>query len=298
MKGVILSVCASCCFGSLFYLVTLIKGMSGLEILGWRVLFMAVFLSAFMFLHRGDWALARGIWRNVARKPWLFPALALSSALIGLQFWLFVWAPANDKALDVSLGYFLLPLSMVVCGRLFYKDRLTRFQKAAVFCAAIGVANQLLVNGSFSWATLLVAAGFPPYFMLRKRIGADHLGGLWSDIIIMCPAAVCFIYSGKAGIGLLLSAPETLALLVLYGAISAASMILLILASRLLSLSLLGLLGYVEPVLLVLVSFILGSSIRGAEWVTYIGVWLAVLLLVCDGARSVLEQRRLGKFRN
>ena len=45
---------------------------------------------------------------------WLvaFAALALltSSALVGVQLWLFMWAPLHGRALPVSLGYFLLPL--------------------------------------------------------------------------------------------------------------------------------------------------------------------------------------------
>jgi chloramphenicol-sensitive protein RarD len=46
--------------------------------------------------------------------------MVVSSALLGVQLWLFMWAPLNGRSLDVSVGYFLLPLTMVLTGRLVY----------------------------------------------------------------------------------------------------------------------------------------------------------------------------------
>jgi chloramphenicol-sensitive protein RarD len=37
-----------------------------------------------------------------------------------VQLWLFMWAPINDHGLGVSLGYFLLPLTLVLTGRLVF----------------------------------------------------------------------------------------------------------------------------------------------------------------------------------
>ena len=37
--------------------------------------------------------------------------------MLGVQLWLFLWAPLHGRALPVSLGYFLLPLVMVLAGR-------------------------------------------------------------------------------------------------------------------------------------------------------------------------------------
>src|SRR5690606_15042219 len=100
------------------------------------------------------------------RREWrLWLLLPLSSALIGAQLWLFVWAPLHQKAMDVSMGYFLLPLVMVLVGRVLYQERLNRLQTAAVVVAAIGVTHELLRTGSFSWVTALVMFGYPPYFI-------------------------------------------------------------------------------------------------------------------------------------
>lgn len=64
-----------------------------------------------------------------------------------------------------------------------------------------------------------------------------------------------------------------------------------ILASRLLPFSLFGLLSYVEPVLLVIVALLLGETINANQWLTYIPIWLAVMLLVLEGAHHLLRRR-------
>ncbi|WP_054821756.1 hypothetical protein [Arthrobacter sp. JCM 19049] len=43
--------------------------------------------------------------------------------MVGVQLWLFVWAPAHGKALDASLGFLLLPITLVLGGRLVFKSR-------------------------------------------------------------------------------------------------------------------------------------------------------------------------------
>ena len=47
-----------------------------------------------------------------------------------------------------------------------------------------------------------------------------------------------------------------------------------------------------EPVLLLLVALLLGESIKAGEWLTYVPIWLAVLVLVLEGVRHLLRQRR------
>ena len=56
-----------------------------------------------------------------------------------------------------SLGYFLLPLTMILTGRIVYGEHLYHLQKIATALAVIGVANELYRTGGFSWTTLVVA---------------------------------------------------------------------------------------------------------------------------------------------
>ncbi|SDU96160.1 EamA family transporter RarD [Pseudomonas mucidolens] len=290
-KGVALSVLASVLFAVMYYFTSLLTPLSGLEIFGWRMLLTVPCMTVFMFVS-GEWRRVLELVRWVAGKPRLIGGIVLTSALLAVQLWLFMWAPLNDRSLDVSLGYFLLPLSMVLTGRLVYAERLSRLQQIAVGLAAVGVLNELYQVGGFSWATLVVIIGYPVYFVLRKWLGTDHLGGLWLDMALMLPVALWFVQSGEQGFGVLDAHKVLYALIPILGVISATALVSYIIASRLLPFSLFGLLSYVEPVLLLAVALLLGENIGPGEWLTYIPIWMAVVVLVFEGFKHLVRQRK------
>lgn len=288
-RGVVLSVFASLLFGVMYYYAALLAPMDGEQIFGWRMLLTLPLLSAFLAAG-GDWKLVHATAVRLRREPWFVLALPLSSALLGVQLWLFLWAPPNGRALDVSLGYFMLPLVMVLSGRLFYGERLTRLRSLAVSCAGAGVLHEFWRVGSFGWPAAIVALGYPLYFMLRRRFHTDHLGGLWFDMLLMLPLAAWFALGVAPGVEVYAQRPVLALLVPVLGLVSAAALVSYILSSRLLSLSLFGLLGYAEPVLLVGVALLLGERIAPGQWWTYGPIWLAVGLLVLEGLRKLRRQ--------
>ncbi len=290
-KGIVSSVMASFMFAVMYFYTSLLSPLDGEEIFGWRMLLTMPCVTLFMLISR-DWPLVTGLFARIRQNPWLLLGLCATSALMGVQLWLFLWAPLHGRSLEVSLGYFLLPLSMVLTGRAVYGERLSRLQKLAVLCAMTGVGHALYQQGSFAWETLLVAGGYPVYFVLRRKLRTDHLGGLWADMCLLLPAALYFVVQGPLSAADLEQHPGLYALIPLLGVISALALICYVLASRLLAFSLFGLLSYVEPVLLVAVALLLGESIRADRWLTYIPIWLAVVVLVLEGIKHLLRQRR------
>jgi chloramphenicol-sensitive protein RarD len=290
-KGIVLSVLASSLFGVMYYYTSLLYPLSGAEIFGWRMLLTLPCMTVFMCFS-GDWRLVPTIVTRLRQHPRLWIALLASSALVGLQLWLFLWAPLNGHSLDVSLGYFLLPLTMILTGRVVYGEHLSHLQKIAAALATFGVANEVYRVGGFSWTTLVVAIGYPLYFVLRKRIGTDNLGGLWMDMLLLMPAAFLFVQTGEHGFDVASQREALYTLIPLLGLISALALISYIMASRMLAFSLFGLLSYVEPVLLVCVALLLGESISAGQWLTYLPIWLAVMVLVFEGFKHMVRQRK------
>ncbi|MGV6394772.1 EamA family transporter RarD [Pseudomonas caspiana] len=288
-KGVVLSVLASVLFGVMYFYTSLLNPLSGEEIFGWRMLLTVPCVTVFLWLS-GDWHLVKKIATRIRHSPALILGIALCSLLLGVQLLMFMWAPLHGRSLEVSMGYFLLPLTMVITGRIVYGERLSRLQKIAAFCAMVGVLNELLRVGSFAWETLVVAIGYPLYFVARRKLAIDNLGGLWFDMTFMLPISVWFIVNGNAAV--VEQFPLLYLLIPVLGLISASALVSYILASRLLPFSLFGLLSYVEPILLVGVALLLGESIARDEWATYLPIWLAVVVLVFEGCKHVLAQRR------
>lgn len=281
-RGVLFSIIGSMLFALLYFYSTLLMPLDGEQIFGWRTLLTFPCLTAFIWYGRRQ-RMVTELAGRMRRHPALIAGALVTSALLGIQLWLFMWAPLHGRALHVSLGYFLLPLTMLLTGRIVYGERLSRLQNLAAACAAVGVANEFVQVGSLSWETLLVAFGYPGYFVLRRRMAANHLGGLWFDMTLLLPVGLWFIITGNVGLDALDAHRNLLWLIPLLGVLSSTALVFYMLASQMLPLSLFGLLGYVEPVLLVFVALLLGESIAGGEWLTYIPVWIAVLLLIVEG---------------
>src|SRR5574344_2044616 len=192
VRGVVASVVASFLFGGLYYLSPFLAPLTGEQIFGWRML-ATLPLTTLLLLYSGQGAGVLTITRRV-RHHWPFAALLLlSAALFGVQLWLFLWAPLHGQALPTSLGYFLLPLVMVLAGRLVFNERLSRLQQVATALASAGVAWELLRGAGLDWPTWLVAIGYTAYFVLRRLMRTDSLAGHWLDVLILLPVCLWFV---------------------------------------------------------------------------------------------------------
>ncbi|WP_120971208.1 EamA family transporter RarD [Comamonas sp. lk] len=282
-KGVVVSVLASLLFGAIYYLSPFLAPLDSEQIFGWRVL-MTLPFTTLLLLWRKELTAALALLARARREPVFAAQLVLSAALLGVQLWIFMWAPMNGRALPVSLGYFLLPLVMVVAGRLLFAERLSPGQSLAAGVAALGVAYEFWQAGGMSWETWVVALGYTLYFALRRVLRTDTLAGHWIDMGLLLPAALAFSFRTPNSWPLVAGHDVLWLLLPLLGLVSAVALALYMLASRWLPMGLFGLLSYAEPVLLVLVAWLLGESIEPAQLPTYALIFAAVGLLVLDGA--------------
>lgn len=289
--GVLLSITASVLFAVMYFYTTRLTPLTGEEIFGWRMLLTFPFATLLMWRF-GDWPLAAGLLRKMLTAPRMLLVVFATSSLLAIQIWLFMWAPLHGRALQVSLGYFLLPLTMVLSGWVFYGERPSGLEKAAILFAAAGVSNELYHVGSLSWETMLVALGYPAYFLLRRHHGMAHLTGLWFEMGCMLPVAAWFALQRPDVLATFEHRPTLLLMIPVLGLISASALACYIMSSRYLTMTLFGLLGYVEPVLLVAVALVLGESIAPQQWLTYISIWVAVVMLAAGGLRHGMAGRR------
>lgn len=290
-KGVALSVIASVTFGVLYFFTTVLVPLDSEQTFAWRMLSMLPFLTLFMYW-TGDFQHILAIWTRLKAKPQFLLLLLLSSVLCTTQLWLFLWGPMNGHGLQVSLGYFLLPLVMVLVGCVLFKEKLSRFQILASLLAGAGVGHELWRVGGIAWETLYIATAYPFYFFLRKKMQTDHLGGFWWDIVLILPVALYLSSTGLNSYSQFLQYPHLFLAVIGLGILSAVGLGSYILASRYLPLVIFGLLSYLEPVLLALASLVLGESIQGDEWLTYIPIWCAVLVLILEGGLHLYQQRQ------
>jgi chloramphenicol-sensitive protein RarD len=289
-KGVALSVLASVTFGVLYGYTEFLKPLDSEQTFAWRMLATLPFLSIFMWWS-GELTRITELFKKVLQQPTYLLWLLISSILCTSQLWLFLWGPINGRGLEVSLGYFLLPLVMVLIGCILHKEKLSRWQLLAVILAALGVAHEIWRIGSIAWETLYVALAYPLYFYLRRLFQSDHLGGFWWDLFLILPIAL-YLLSISNGLSIIPQFPHLIWAIIGLGFLSALGLGSYILASRYLPFVLFGLLSYLEPVLLAAASMALGEQIAPDEWLTYIPIWCAVLVLVLEGSLHLYKQHR------
>jgi chloramphenicol-sensitive protein RarD len=292
MRGVALSVAASALFALLSGYAQLLAPLTGLDIFAWRVIWTVPGALALVAL-RGNGPALGALAARLRTEPHTALMLVAGAALLGVQLWLFLWAPLHGRMLDVSLGYFLLPLTMVLVGRFHYHERLAGLQWLAVACAAAGVAHELWTTRAFAWPTLVVALGYPPYFMLRRRIQADSLALFAGEMLLLLPIAVATLAASPTHVA---AHPALWLLLPGLGALSTIALASYLKASRLLPMTLFGILGYVEPILLVVVAVLfLGEPLTSARLATYGPIWLAVALTAWHGAAHLRRRGRVAR---
>ncbi len=258
-----------------------------LEVLAHRVLWSVVFLALILSFAR-RW----NVLRVALRNPKTIYMLLLSTVFISVNWFFFIWAVAQDRVLETSLGYYINPLVNVLLGMLFLRERLSRWQGVAVGLAAIGVLNLAVQSGSMPWVSLLLAFTFGIYGLLRKTIKVESVDGLFVETVMVLPLALGYlVYQGMIGQGSLGSIDlKTDLLLVAAGLVTAMPLIWFTSGARRLNYSTIGLFQYLAPsIQFVLAVMVFGEAFTSAHVVTFGCIWTA---LVIYSAQSWMIARR------
>src|SRR3546814_10246298 len=127
---------------------------------------------------------ALGEFLRLGRTGTAMLTLTVTSALIAINWLVYIWAVNNGHVVAASLGYFLNPLVNVLLGFAILKERLGRVQWAAVALAAIGVAILAASALNTLWISLALAGSFAFYGLIRKLSPVTALQGLAAETLI------------------------------------------------------------------------------------------------------------------
>ena len=289
VKGVLFSVTASMLFGCVYYLSVVLQPISGVGLFGWRIIFTVPFLLFSLFLMKQQQAFYDFL-KRLKKEPHLIGVVLFTSFTAGVQMWLFMWAPTNGKAIEVSIGYLLMPLVLVMIGRFIYKERLSRIKVIAIFFTVLGVGSKLLLAGVFSWESALVCIGYPVYFTLRKTFKILHVSSFVLEMLLLVPFALYF--AAQVDMDFVLQQnPNAYFWLVVLGIVSGTALTLYILSSQLLPINLFGLLGYLEPFTMLVVSFLIGEILDENAYILMGCLLIAISLLIVDGIVMLYKNR-------
>ena len=177
--------------------------------------------------------------------------LTISSLFICFNWGLYIWAVANHRVIEASMGYFLTPLLNVIVGLIVFKEKLDSVKVAAIACAAVGVLYYIFKAGIFPWVGLSLGVSFAAYGLLRKKMNTNAVPGLLIETLLLLPftiALILWLHSNGNAI-FLNDKPSTDIWLFLAGPVTVIPLVLFTTGARLLPMSSVGILFYVTPTL-------------------------------------------------
>ena len=250
-------------------------------VLSHRILWSAGFVGLILTVNR-QWP---DVLAAVRRRTTLL-ALAASTAMIAVNWFVFLWAITNKQVLQAGLGYFINPLVSVLLGIVFLRERLRPAQAGALLLATAGVMVQVIARGSFPWVALLLAWSFAFYALLRKTAPVGPLVGLFVETLLLVPLAAWFV-ARSVGTDAAPHDGPTLALLAASGVITAIPLILFATAARRLTMATLGFMQFLSPTCqLLLAVFAFGEPFTKWHLLSFALIWIALILYCLESWRA------------
>ncbi|MGY6635883.1 MAG: EamA family transporter RarD [Erythrobacter sp.] len=267
-------------WGFLPLYLLLVASVPPFEFVGWRIIW-TLPLCLLIVAVRGQFAEVRAALAN--RRAML--ALATSAALIGFNWFVYVWAIMAGEVYAASIGYYLNPLLNVVLGTVFLGERLSRLQWVAV--AVAGVAVALLAAGAVTslWISLSLALSFGLYGLVRKQVAVGSLPGLTIEsAILMLPSIGIAAWYAMSPEGSAFGQDAVMSgLIVFSGVVTAVPLLLFAIAARRMEYSTLGFIQYLAPTIVFFLGlFVFKQELRMAQLSSFVLIWVAVAIFVGD----------------
>ena len=283
LKGIFFCITANFLFGLGYYFAILLRPLNGESMFGFRIIVLIPFILLAILLFKQTLKFKQ-LWQKIKQKPALIFILLLLALNTGVQLWLFMWAPNNGQAIPVSIGYLLLPIVAVALGKIVFKEHFTLLKWLSLTSAIIGVGTNIVLTGTFSWATIVAGIGYPLYITLRRYFDINNLATFFIELLLVTPFALYFISQTEMQ-PILLENHYLYAILALFGLVNGIAFIFYIASSNLLPINVLGLLGYMEPLVMLTISFIIGESLDSKSYILMLCLAIAITLLTIDNFR-------------
>lgn len=263
----------------------LVHQVPPIEFVAWRIIFTLPLCLVFLTWshNRGNdgWGELRAV---LADRRALLTLLA-SSALIGVNWSLYVWAIQTEHVYAASLGYYILPLAMMLMGLVVLGERLNRIQWCALLLAGVGVTALAIGALTTLWLSLSMALSFGIYGLLRKTVAAGALVGLTIESLLLLLPAVAIVSwyaASPAGTVIGRDTLETAAI-AWAGPMTAIPLIWFAIAARRMPYTVLGFLQFISPTIVFLIGLLVfGEKLRPAQLACFVAIWAAAGLFVWD----------------
>jgi chloramphenicol-sensitive protein RarD len=294
-RGVWYGVAAYTLWGLFPLYWTMLEAVPAEQIISHRIVwsFLVLIPVAAVSLHRDAQRRARqpplpGVPLLTVVNLWsVLPLYSAAAALIGLNWYLYIWGVNHGLVVGTSLGYFITPLVNVLLGVVILRESLRPLQWLAVAIATSGVLYLWWAYGTLPWIALALAGTFGTYGLVKKQAPMPPLYGLTVETGILFLPALAFLGILATGGTGAFGTAGTRTTLLLAGAGFVTTLPLLLFASAVqrVQLSVIGILQYISPTIQFLLGiFFYGEPFARHQMVGFGIVWMACAVFAAEGA--------------
>ncbi|HTI74875.1 MAG TPA: EamA family transporter RarD [Mycobacterium sp.] len=287
-SGLLFGVGAYASWGLFPAFFPLLKPASAFEILAHRIVWCLALMVVVVTVVR-----RLGDIRRITGRTWLL--LTLASALISVNWVIYIYAVNNGHVVDAALGYFINPLVTVALGLLVFRERLNRAQFAALAIAMIAVVVLTIEVGAPPVIGLGLALSFGLYGAIKKVVPVDPRVSVGIEAGLAAPFAVGYLVvlqvTGHATFTD--HGPGHVVLMILSGVFTAVPLLLFAAAAQRLPLVTMGLLFYLTPAMQLTWGVLVGHEpMPPARWLGFALIWVALAVFSADALWRARVDRR------
>jgi chloramphenicol-sensitive protein RarD len=280
-KGVFFALAAYLLWGLFPIYWKWLSHIPAFEILVHRIFWSILFYLAVILAMKTNWSEFSLKLKFNPKKSMGF--LALASALLSVNWFVYIWAVNSNHIVEASLGYFLTPLVNLFLGIVLLKEKISKPLKWAFTIAGFGVLALILDQAAEWWVSMVLASSFGLYGLIKKKLNLSGvLTNLTESSFMILPILVVFFSFGAKWTTLQepwISDPLTWALLIGSGAVTGLPLIWFTEAARRLPLSRLGLFQYIAPSLQFLTGvLIFDETLSQLKWIGLILIWSSLVI--------------------
>ena len=247
-------------------------------------------------LHRGFWSfillfliliLISNIneFINIFKSTKKILILTITACLIASNWGGFIFAVGQERVQDASMGYFITPMISIILGYLFLKEKISILKFFSVVLMVFAIIFLFFNLNEIPFLVILIGTTWAVYGLLRKQINVSpSIGLLYESFVITLISIPYLIYLFQYGTSSFLNVDiKTTIFLILTGAVTIFPLFFFNLGLKFIQLGLAGVLFYLAPSFHFLTSvFILGENILIAKLISFVIIWIAIILYVYD----------------
>ncbi|MEO1014183.1 MAG: EamA family transporter RarD [Pseudomonadota bacterium] len=281
--GFICALLAYTIWGGFPIYIKLLETVDPLEVVSQRIAWSVPF-GALIISLRKQWR--ETIAAAMSAKTLLL--LGASATVISVNWFFYVWAVANERVLEASLGYYINPLMFVAAGVLVLGETLTRAQWVGIGLATAGVFVLTVGAGVFPWVAFILALAFTAYGYIRKQTPVGATPGLFIETTLLAPVAIGLLIwlSGHGGLTFGAEGTRMDVLLALSGPMTVLPLTLFALGARRLKLSTIGFIQYIGPTGQFILGLYYGEPFTLAHGICFGLIWIGLAITSIDALRD------------